>query len=134
VLSYTRVNKAATCTRTNLIEMVKIRILTFKCHFFCVSNYTPLLPLPFIPYISLRGIKLVPDLSSSRLNLHLLRGPAPQKVISNNRHKQTPLRDPAPQNPTTPEVIRVPNPHYGSSASTQPQYMEFILTPGFPKQ
>ena len=40
---------------------------------------------------------------------------------------------PAPQNPTAPRVIRVPNPNYGSSASTQPQYMEFIPTPGFSK-
>jgi len=55
-------------------------------------------------------------------------------VISNDRHKQTPLRCPAPQNPTAPAVIRVSNPNYGSSTSTQPQYMEFILTPGFPKQ
>jgi len=54
-------------------------------------------------------------------------------VISNDRHKETPLRSPAPQNPTAPGVIRVPNPNYGSSASTQPQYMEFIPTPGFPK-
>jgi len=55
-------------------------------------------------------------------------------VILNDRHKQTPLRGPAPQNPTAPGVIRVPNPNYGSSASTQPQYMEFIPTPRFPKQ
>ena len=48
-------------------------------------------------------------------------------------HKQTPLRGPTPQNPTAPGVIRVPNPNYGSSASTQPQYMEFIPTPRFPK-
>jgi len=45
-----------------------------------------------------------------------MRGP----VISNDRHKQTPLRGPAPQNPTDPGVIRVPNPYYGPSASTQP--------------
>ena len=31
-------------------------------------------------------------------------------VFSNDRHKQTPLRGPAPQNPTAPGVIRVPNP------------------------
>jgi hypothetical protein len=54
-------------------------------------------------------------------------------VISNDRHKQTPLRGHAPQNPTAPGVIRVLNPNYGPSASTQPQYMEFIPTPGFPK-
>ena len=41
-------------------------------------------------------------------------------VISNDRYKQTPLRDPAPQNPTAPGVIRVPNPNYEPSASTQP--------------
>jgi len=50
------------------------------------------------------------------------------QVISNNMHKQTSLRGPAPG------VIRVPNPHYRPSTSTQPQYMEFIPTPGFPKQ
>jgi len=43
-----------------------------------------------------------------------MRGP----VISNDRHKQTPLRGPASQNSTALEVIRVPNPNYGSSAST----------------
>jgi len=59
-----------------------------------------------------------------------MRGP----MISNDRHKQTPLRGPAPQNPTAPGVFRVPNPNYGSSASTQPQYMEFIPTPWFPKR
>ena len=40
--------------------------------------------------------------------------------VSNDRHKQTPLRGPAPQNPTAPRVIRVPNSNYESSASTQP--------------
>jgi len=59
-----------------------------------------------------------------------MRGP----VISNDRHKQTPQRGSTPQNPTAPGVIRVPNPNYKSSASTQPQYMEFIPTSGFPKQ
>ncbi|AES80300.2 hypothetical protein MTR_7g079050 [Medicago truncatula] len=58
-----------------------------------------------------------------------MRGP----MISNDMHKQTPLRGPAPQDPTALGVIRIPNPNYGSSASTQPQYMEFIPTPGFPK-
>ena len=55
------------------------------------------------------------------------------RVISNGRHKQTPTRGPVPQNPTVPGVIRVPNSYYGSSTSTQPQYMEFIPTPGFLK-
>jgi len=55
-------------------------------------------------------------------------------MISNDRHKQTPLRGPAPQNLIALGVIRVPNPYYRSSTSTQPQYMEFIPTPGFPKQ
>jgi len=59
-----------------------------------------------------------------------MRGP----VISNDRHKQTPLRGRAPQNPNAPGVIRVPNPNYGTSTSTQPQHMEFIPTPGFPNQ
>ncbi|AES68634.2 hypothetical protein MTR_3g010980 [Medicago truncatula] len=58
-----------------------------------------------------------------------MRGP----MISNDMHKQTPLRGPAPQDPTALGVIRILNPNYGSSASTQPQYMEFISTPGFPK-
>jgi len=56
-----------------------------------------------------------------------------EPVFSNDRHKQTPVRGPAPQNPTAPGVIRVSYPSYGSSASTQPQYMEFIPTLGFPK-
>ena len=46
-------------------------------------------------------------------------------------HKQTQVRGSALQNPTAPKVIRVPYPSYGSSASTQSQYMEFIPTPGF---
>ncbi|RHN67370.1 hypothetical protein MtrunA17_Chr3g0102021 [Medicago truncatula] len=58
-----------------------------------------------------------------------MRGP----MISNGMLKQTPLRGPAPQNPTAPGVIRVQNPNYRSSASTQPQYMEFIPTSGFTK-
>ena len=60
---------------------------------------------------------------------YVMRGP----VISNDVHKQTPLRGPTPQNSTAPGVIRVANPNYGPSASTQPQYMEFIPTPGFQK-
>jgi len=32
-------------------------------------------------------------------------------VISNNRHKQTPMRGPAPQNPTALGVIRVSYPN-----------------------
>ena len=55
-------------------------------------------------------------------------------VISNGMHSQTSLSGPAPQNPTAHGVIRIPNPNYVSFASTQPQYMEFIPTPGFPKQ
>jgi len=43
VLSCTCVNKEATCIRTNLMEMVKIVVLTFQLSFFCVSNYTPIL-------------------------------------------------------------------------------------------
>jgi len=54
-----------------------------------------------------------------------MRGPQ----ISNGRHKQTLVRGPTPQNPTAPGVIRVSYPSYGPSASTQPQYMEFIPTP-----
>ena len=56
-----------------------------------------------------------------------------EPVISNDMHKQTPLRGPTPQNPNAPGVIRVANPNYGPSASTQPHYMEFIPTPGFSK-
>jgi len=41
-------------------------------------------------------------------------------VISNDMHKQTPLRGPAPQNPTAPGVIRVANPNYGPSAGVYP--------------
>jgi len=41
VLSCTRVNKATTCTRTNLIEIVKIRDFTFQCHFFVF----PIIPI-----------------------------------------------------------------------------------------
>jgi hypothetical protein len=58
-----------------------------------------------------------------------MRGPV---IHSNDMHKQTPLRGPAPHNSTAPGIVRVQNPNYGS-ASTQPQYMEFIPTPGFPK-
>jgi len=29
------------------MEMDKIRDLTFQCNFYCVSNYTPLLPFPY---------------------------------------------------------------------------------------
>ncbi|KEH31786.1 hypothetical protein MTR_4g105040 [Medicago truncatula] len=56
-----------------------------------------------------------------------------EPMISNDMHKQTPLRGLAPLDPTALGVIRIPNPNYGSSASTQPQYMEFIPTPEFPK-
>jgi len=55
-------------------------------------------------------------------------------VILNDKHKQTLVRGPALQISTAPGVIIVPYPSYGSSASTQPQYMEFIPTLGFPKQ
>jgi len=59
-----------------------------------------------------------------------MRGP----VISNDRNKQTPMRDRAPQNPAALGVIRVLYPNYRSSSSTQPQYMEFIPTPRFSNQ
>jgi len=59
-----------------------------------------------------------------------IRGP----VISNERPKQTPVRGPAPSHPTAPGVIRVPYPNYGPSGSSQPKFMEFIPTPGFPKK
>jgi len=39
-------------------------------------------------------------------------------VISNDMHKQTALSSPAPQYPTAPGVIRVPNSNYGPPAST----------------
>lgn len=57
-----------------------------------------------------------------------------EPIISNERPKQTSMRDPAPAHPTAPDVIRVPYPNYGPSGSTQPKFMEFILTPGFPKK
>ncbi|AES98550.1 hypothetical protein MTR_5g069870 [Medicago truncatula] len=63
---------SATCTRTKLMEIVKIRYLTFQSLFSCVSNYTPLLPFTFILTFSLRSIKQVPNLSPSRLNCHPL--------------------------------------------------------------
>jgi len=59
-----------------------------------------------------------------------MRGP----VISTERPKQTPVRGPAPQNPTTPGVIRVSYPSYGKSGSTQPQFRKFIPTLRFPKK
>jgi len=59
-----------------------------------------------------------------------MRGP----IISTERSKQTPVMGPAPQNPIAPEVIRVSYPSYGQSISTQPQFMEFIPTPWFPKR
>lgn len=55
-------------------------------------------------------------------------------VISNERPKQTPVRGPAPSHPTAPGVVRVPYPNYGPSGSSQPKFMEFIPTPGFPKK
>ena len=59
-----------------------------------------------------------------------IRGP----IISNERPKKTPVRDPAPTHPTAPAVVRVPYPNYGLSGSTQPKFMEFIPTLGFPKK
>jgi len=41
------------------------------------------------------------------------------------------VRGHTPTHPTTPGVIRVPYPGYGSSGSTPPQFMEFISTLGF---
>jgi len=55
-------------------------------------------------------------------------------VISNERSKQTPARGPAPAHITTPRLTRVPYIGYGSSVSTQTQFMEFIPTLGFPKK
>jgi len=52
----------------------------------------------------------------------------------NERPKQTPVRGLAPSHPTAPSVIRVPYPNYGPSGSSQPKFMEFIPTPGFPKK
>ncbi|XP_024642453.1 uncharacterized protein [Medicago truncatula] len=59
-----------------------------------------------------------------------LRGPVP----SANRPKNTPTRGPAPAHPTPAGMIRVPYPTYGPPGSTQPQFMEFIPTPGFSKK
>jgi len=50
-------------------------------------------------------------------------------IISNERPKQTPVRGPAPTDPTAPSVTRVPYPNYGPSGSTQSKFMEFIPTP-----
>ncbi|AES67478.1 hypothetical protein MTR_2g094150 [Medicago truncatula] len=59
-----------------------------------------------------------------------MRGPD----ISTERSKQTLMRGPAPAHPTAPGLIRVSYPGYGPYGSTQPQFMEFIPTPGFPKK
>jgi hypothetical protein len=59
-----------------------------------------------------------------------IRGP----IISYERPKKTPVSGPAPSHPTAPGVIRVPYPNYGPSGSSQPEFMEFIQTPGFPKK
>jgi len=53
-----------------------------------------------------------------------------EPVISTERPKQTPMRGPAPQNPTAHGVIRIPYPNYGQSGSTQPQFMEFLYNVG----
>jgi hypothetical protein len=58
------------------------------------------------------------------------RGP----IISNQRPKQTLVRGIVPTHPTAPGVIRVPYLCYGPSGSTQPKFMEFISTSGFPKK
>jgi len=55
-------------------------------------------------------------------------------VLSANRPKQTPMRGPAQAHPTPPGIIRVPYPTYGSPGSNQPQFMEFIPIPEFPKK
>jgi len=57
-----------------------------------------------------------------------------EPIISTERSKQTPVRDPAPLQTTTPRIIRVPYPNYGPYRYTQPQFMEFIPTPGFAKK
>ena len=59
-----------------------------------------------------------------------IRGPG----ISNERAKQTLVRGPAPSHPTATGVVLVPYPNYGPSGSSQPKFMEFIPTPGFPKK
>jgi len=55
-------------------------------------------------------------------------------IILNERPNKTPLRGPAPSHPTAPGVIRVSYPNYGPSGSSQPKFMKFISTPGFPKK
>jgi len=56
-------------------------------------------------------------------------------VLSADRPKQTPMRGPALPHPTPTGIIRVPYPTYDPPGSTQPtKFMEFILTPRFPKK
>jgi len=61
---------------------------------------------------------------------YIIRGP----IISNERPKQTPVRGPAPSDPTALGVIRVPYLNYGPSGSSQSKFMEFIPIPDFPKK
>jgi len=59
-----------------------------------------------------------------------MRGP----IISTERSKQTQVKGHAPTQTTTRGLMRVPYPGYKPSGSTQPQFMEFIPTLGFPKK
>jgi len=59
-----------------------------------------------------------------------MRGP----IISTERSKQTPTRGHARAQITTLGIIRVPYLDYGSSRSTQPQFMEFISSTDFFKK
>jgi len=61
-------------------------------------------------------------------------GTVVDNIAAEVQQENVPAENVATDNgPLTDAVIRVPNPNYGSSASTQPRYMEFIPTPGFPK-
>ncbi|KEH17801.1 hypothetical protein MTR_8g006515 [Medicago truncatula] len=85
------------------------------------------------------SIKLVPPLSWS-VNGGVARRPKnwidtepEEQVQSNVASVETVVKNVATEMQQE-DVVRVPNPNYGTSTSTQPQYMEFIPTPGFPKK
>ena len=62
VLSCTCVNKEATCTRTNLMETMKISVFTFQLQFFIFFQFYPSFILTFHPEISLFSHKTGPTI------------------------------------------------------------------------
>ena len=83
------INNESTCTMTNLMEMVKIAVLTFQLSFFCVSIYTSLLPIPFLVTFHSDTIKslwpfsflLKPSSSSPLQNHHHLWQGTLEKIL-----------------------------------------------------